>query len=127
MDSLSASSLILNQLGITAWSPWEPSPTFLQQRLSLRPPQNPSYLQQRSSNSISNAKTTSQPTHHHSMMKARSENANCSPLAKNPLKQKLKIHNSVKSLIEQPLAEKILDVDYKYLSNSLSCLDVAKL
>lgn len=118
-------SLAHTQLG--AWSPWEPSPLFFHQRQSLlTSPQVPSYLQ-RSSNNINNAKTTSQPIHHPSTTKLKSENVNSSHSEKSPTKRKLNKQHSVKSLIDGGTAEKDLIDDYKYLSNSLSCLDVAKL
>lgn len=119
------SSQVLNQLA-TSWSPWEQSPLFLQQRHSLSSIQVPSYLL-RSINSISNVKTTSQPTHHPLATKARNENENSSPSERSPTSRKLKIHNSVKSLVNRPSREGNLMEDYKFLSNSLNCLDVAKL
>lgn len=102
-----------------SWSPWEPSPLFLQQRLSLTS-QAPSYLQL----VTNNAKITFQPTPHPSMKRIKSENASSSLSERSPAKAKSRIHNSVKSLIHRPLVEKD---DFKYFSNSLNCLDVAKL
>lgn len=109
---------------LAAWSPWEPSPLFHQQRLSLISSQVPSFLQ-RSTNSISNARTTSQPIHQPLTTRQKSENASSSSHSeKSPSKTKSKTHNSVKNLIEPPLIEKN---DFKYLSNSLNCLDATKL
>jgi hypothetical protein len=71
-------------------------------------------------------KTTSQPTPHPStMVRPKNENASSSPSAKSPTKVKSKIHNSVKSLIDRQ--DKNLIDEYKFLSNSLNCLDVAQL
>jgi hypothetical protein len=106
----------LSQTPACHWSPWEQSPIFLQQRLSLNSPQN--FLP-----TSSNAKTTSQPIHHRSTEKLKNESENSFHSEKSPLKAKPKVHKSVRSLIERPERDSIDDC--KYLSNSLSCLDVS--
>lgn len=116
-----SSSPVPSQLA--AWSPWEPSPLFHQQRLSVISSQVPSYLQH-STNSISSARTTSQPIHQPLTTRQKSENASSSFSEKSPSKIKSKTHNSVKNLIDKPLIEKD---DFKYFSNSLNCLDATKL
>lgn len=113
-----------------SWSPWEQSPLFLQQRQSLM---SASSFLQRSTNSINNAKTTFQPIHPPSTTRPKSENASCSHSAKSPARLKRRIHNSLKMIMRGTEHQNIthgrkdLVDDYKYLSNSLNCLDIAKL
>lgn len=117
---------ILNQLA-ASWSPWlEPSPVFRQQRLSLSSNPTLSYLQP-STSSISSVKTTSPPTPRRLTTKPRSENASSSHSEKSPERRKLRPHNSVKSLVSQPVKQDLPLVDCRVLSNSLGCLEVAKL
>lgn len=118
------SLLARNQLE-ASWSPWEPSPLFLQQRFSLTS-STPDYLQ-RSTSSISNssAKIISQQTPHLSMAKPKGENVDSFPSEKSPARRKLKTLNPADD--RRMSEEKSSTDDYKYLSNNLPILDVGNL
>ena len=123
---------------MATWSPFNlDHPLFHQQRLSLT---NiiPTISQQHSSNS--NLKMPPPPTAHQSVKNLKNENGSCSLLeaAKSPAKPKSRIHNSVNSLIlrSKPSDQQhhqhhkhhqtCID-NYKYFSNSMTCLDATKL
>lgn len=131
-----------NQQPLATWSPFNlDHPLFHQQRLSLTNISIPMLSQPHSSNS--NLKMPAPLTAHPSVKSLKNENGSCSHLevAKSPAKPKSKIHNSVNSLI---MRSKPSDQhqqkqqqhhhhnhhcndNYKYFSNSLTCLDATKL
>lgn len=135
--SFLAPSSIVASLPLT-WSPWDQSPLFLQQRLSLTPKATQQlsvqtkiskYLQ-----SLGNVMTSTLPHHPPQTIPIKSENVDCSISGKKrPTKTKQKTLNSTFSsrsltsdkennAITQDLVEK-----NKYFSNSLNCLNMKDL
>lgn len=133
-------SPITNQ-PIATWSPFNlDHPLFHQQRLSLTNTIIPTLSQLHSSNS--SLKMPSPPIAHQSVKNLKNENGSCSlsEVAKSPAKPKSRIHNSVNSLImrskptdqqkhhqQQHHHHHHCNDNYKYFSNSMTCLDAAKL
>ena len=126
-------SPITNQ-PMATWSPFNlEHPLFHQQRLSLTNTIIPTLSQQHLSNS--NLKMPAPPTAHPSVKSSKNENGSYSHLeaAKSPAKLKSKIHNSVNSLMmrskptDQHHHHHHCNDNYKYFSNSMTCLDATKL
>lgn len=110
-------------LSAATWSPWEPSPIFLQQSLSLTSPQLiTKYLP-----SIDTTRIISPPTHRRLATRPRSENDDYLGLERSPIRAKSRIHKSMKSLIDQPskIESDLID-DLKHFSSSFNCLDATK-
>lgn len=131
---------------MATWSPFNlEHPLFHQQRLSLTNTIIPTLSQQHSSNSslMMPAPLTAPP----SVKSSKNENGSCSHLeaVKSPAKPKSRIHNSVNSLIMRSKPtdqqhhqhhqqqqhhhqqQQHCNDNYKYFSNSLTCLDATKL
>lgn len=127
-----ASSSIVPNLPAT-WTPWDPSPTFLQQKHSLtsQSQQAPS-LQNRIAKYLrSLTTTTNPPLRRHQTMPTRSENVDCSTLERSLIKAKRKALNatfSSKSLTTDNDRNEIPFLgEHKYFSNSLNCLNMKDL
>lgn len=121
---------------MATWSPFNlEHPLFHQQRLSLTNTIIPTLSQPLSSNS--SLKMPAPPTAPPSVKSSKNENGSCSHLeaVKSPAKPKSRIHNSVNSLMQHQHHQQQhhhhhqqhCNDNYKYFSNSLTCLDATKL